>query len=194
MVDEVYLDMARDTASTPPPRSCFHLGNNFVVTNSLTKAYGLSGLRCGWILAQPRLAERIWRLSDLFFGIPPHPAELLSVIALDHLDRIDARAQSLLHANRIALNDFLDRNSQIEVVPPKWGTVLFPRLLHGSVNEFCALLLSKYETTVVPGHFFEMPDHFRIGIGGDTATTARGLVQLRKCLEDGEQKTGLAPI
>lgn len=59
LVDEVYLDLVYD----PPQRSSFYLGDNFVVTSSLTKAYGLSGLRCGWILAPAELAKRIWRLK-----------------------------------------------------------------------------------------------------------------------------------
>ena len=92
LVDEVYLDMLFET----PVRSSFHLGQNVVVTNSLTKAYGLSGLRCGWVLAQSKLAQRMWRLNDLFGVTVAHPAELLSVIALDHLNRIKVRAAGLL--------------------------------------------------------------------------------------------------
>ena len=61
LVDEVYLD----TDYGGQLRSCFHLGARFVITNSLTKAYGLSGLRCGWILANPALAWRI-RKSTTF--------------------------------------------------------------------------------------------------------------------------------
>src|ERR1700751_6457328 len=64
LVDEVYLEACFDS----PGRSAFHLGSNFVATSSLTKAYGLSGLRCGWILAGPALAERMWRVND-FFGV-----------------------------------------------------------------------------------------------------------------------------
>jgi aspartate/methionine/tyrosine aminotransferase len=48
LVDEVYLETLFDQ----PWKSAFHLGPNFVITSSLTKAYGLSGIRCGWILAQ----------------------------------------------------------------------------------------------------------------------------------------------
>lgn len=60
LVDEVYLEAVFDQ----PWRSAFHLGDNFVVTSSLTKAYGLSGLRCGWILAQPDLVKRMWQICD----------------------------------------------------------------------------------------------------------------------------------
>jgi len=45
------------------------------------------------------------------------------------------------------------------------------------------LLGEKYETTVVPGSFFEMPRHFRIGIGGDTATLRGGLERLGAALD-----------
>ena len=79
LVDEVYLEVCFDS----PGQSAFHLGPNFIATSSLTKAYGLSGLRCGWILAAPALAERMWRLNDLFGVMPAHPAELISVVALD---------------------------------------------------------------------------------------------------------------
>src|ERR1043166_4296170 len=62
MVDEVYLELLFDR----PFRSACQLGETFLVTSSLTKAYGLSGLRCGWIVAAPELAERMWHHNDLF--------------------------------------------------------------------------------------------------------------------------------
>src|ERR1017187_1251092 len=73
LVDEVYLETLFDQSW----RSAFHLGPNFVVTSSLTKAYGLSGIRCGWVLAQPDLAQRMWQIVDFTYGSPVHPAELL---------------------------------------------------------------------------------------------------------------------
>src|SRR5712691_417916 len=89
MVGEIYLDAMFEQT----PRSAFHLGSQFVVTNSLTKVYGLSGLRCGWILAEPKFANTIWRLNDLMMNHPPHAAELLSCIALRNLDRILQRTR-----------------------------------------------------------------------------------------------------
>ncbi|HKS72686.1 MAG TPA: aminotransferase class I/II-fold pyridoxal phosphate-dependent enzyme [Terriglobales bacterium] len=182
LVDEVYLEALFDQ----PQPSAFHLGNQFVVTSSLTKAYGLSGLRCGWILADPELASRIWRLNDLFAATPAHPAELLSVIALDHLDQVAARAKALIKSNRMRLDAFLDARGDLECYRPRFGTVVFPRLRRGSVDEFCQLLKTKYDTSVVPGRFFEMPEHFRIGIGGDPAMTAEGIVRLGLALDEFE--------
>jgi len=180
LVDEVYLEALFDQA----PASAFHLGNEFVATSSLTKAYGLSGLRCGWVLADPELAKRMWRLNDLFGNIPAHPAERLSVIALKNLDRIGARARSLLEKNRGLLDQFLDSRDDLGAFRPEIGTVVFPRLKGGSVDELCRLLSETYETSVVPGKFFEMPDHIRIGIGCDSEMLAGGFERLGAALDE----------
>src|SRR4051812_6021809 len=180
LVDEVYGESLLD----PPIKSSFHLGNHFIATNSLTKAYGLSGLRCGWILAEPELAERMWKINDLYGSIPAHVAELLSVIALDNLDRVAARAKTLLESNRKTLNAFLDSRSDLECFRPEFGTVMFPKLRKGSVDEFCSLLAEKYETSVVPGRFFEMRQHFRVGIAAEERMTAEGLLRLGHALDE----------
>ena len=179
VVDEVYLDAVYD--NTPP--TSFHLGNNFVVTSSLTKVYGLSGLRCGWILAQPGLARAMYRLNDLFAATPVHPTELLSVIAFQNLDKIRERAREIVEADRSQLKTFLDANkSHVAAVHSPYGTTCFPQLLHGSVEELLQRLRTKFETTVVPGQFFEMPDHFRIGMGVDSAMFAEGLRRISTAL------------
>ncbi|HEX2094921.1 MAG TPA: pyridoxal phosphate-dependent aminotransferase, partial [Longimicrobiaceae bacterium] len=152
LVDEVYLEALFER--TPP--SAFHLGDPFVVTSSLTKVYGLSGIRCGWILAEPGLAERIWRLVDLFYGIPAHPAERLGVVALAHMDRIAARARGILKPNRRMLNDFLRSRDDLEWLEHDHGTIAFPRLRSGDAGRLVALLRERYETSVVPGSFFGM--------------------------------------
>jgi aspartate/methionine/tyrosine aminotransferase len=180
LVDEVYLDALFEQT----PRSALHLGNEFVVTSSLTKVYGLSGLRCGWILAEPALARKIWLLNDLIANIPAHAAERLSCIALANLDRIAARAREMLDANRLVLNQFLDRRDDLESTRFDFGTISFPRLRSGYVDELCALLREKYDTTVVPGRFFEMPDHIRIGLGCAHDTFAAGIERLSKALDE----------
>jgi aspartate/methionine/tyrosine aminotransferase len=179
LVDEVYLE-----AIHPRPRSSFHLGDNFVVTSSLTKGFGLSGLRCGWILAQPELARRMWRLYDVFGGHNPYPAEALSVLAFRNLERVRERAQRILSANRPVMNSVLQQPVNLDCELPEIGTTAAPRLRNGTVDHFCDLLLEKYETSVVPGRFFEMPQHFRVGIGGDPESTRIGFERLAQALND----------
>ncbi len=188
LVDEVYLDMLFDRGAP----YCFPIGeaiapsgdNSFIVTGSLTKAYGLSGLRCGWVLASPPLAKRMWLLNDLYGAVAAHAAERMSVIAFDHLEQFRERARALLGANRELIDAFLDSRRDLECFRPPAGTVFFPRLIQGDPEQFFKLLREKYETTVVPGTFFEMPRHFRIGIGGETQGLRAGLDRLSAALDD----------
>jgi aspartate/methionine/tyrosine aminotransferase len=180
LVDEVYLDAAFPLA----PRPSLHLGPEFVVTSSLTKVYGLSGLRCGWILAEPELARRIWLLDDLFDVNMAHPAERLSVAVFRNFERVRAQARALLDRNRVLLNQFLSGRKDLDVRPLEFGTTVFPRLLTGPVDRFCELFRSRYEGTVVPGSFFEMADHFRIGIGGETEALEESLERLGAALDE----------
>jgi aspartate/methionine/tyrosine aminotransferase len=126
----------------------------------------------------------MWRLNDLFGNIPAHAAELLSCVALSNLNQIAAQSKARLERNHSLLTGFLARHQeQLHSVDPQYGTVVFPRLVGGRVDDFCNLLREEYETSVVPGIFFEMPDHFRIGIGGDTEMVEEGLERLGTALD-----------
>jgi aspartate/methionine/tyrosine aminotransferase len=178
LVDEVYLETLFDRSW----RSAFHLGSNFVITSSLTKAYGLSGIRCGWVVAEPELVRRMWQIVDFTYGSPVHPAERAAVIALDHLDRVRDRSRALLNANRALVNAFLAAHPEVICEPSQFGTTLFPRLRRGNAANFVTLLREQFETSVVPGDFFEQPQHFRIGICGTTQSLQGGLERLGSAL------------
>ncbi len=188
LVDEVYLETLFDQR----PRPALHLGEQFLVTSSLTKAYGLSGLRCGWILAAPELAQRMWHITDLYGVNAAHPAERLSVIALDSLDRVAARARQLLETNRRTLDEFLGSRSELEYHRPEFGTIIFPKLHRGRVDELYRVLTEKYETSVAPGRYFDMPQHFRVGIGGGPEEISEGLVRLGLALDELGSRSGLS--
>lgn len=179
LVDEVYLDSA-----VPPQRTSAHLGPQFVVTSSLTKVYGLSGLRCGWILAEPELAERMWRLNDLFGVNQPHQSEMLSCFALDHLDQVAAGNAERLAVNRGIFNEFVESCSDIDCMKAEHGITVFPRWKGGDTEPLHALLRSNHDTAVVPGRWFDMPDHFRVGLGGDTEVIKEGLARIGAALDE----------
>jgi aspartate/methionine/tyrosine aminotransferase len=165
VIDEVYLDAVYDNT----PRTSFHLSKNFVVT----------------ILAQPDLARAMYELNDLFAATPVHPTEILSVIAFQNLDSVRELARKVVEADRADLKSFLDANTNhIAAVRSPYGTTSFPKLLHGDVTELLQRLRTKYETTVVPGQFFEMPGHFRIGMGVDHQMFAEGLRRLAQALQE----------
>jgi aspartate/methionine/tyrosine aminotransferase len=181
LVDEVYLDAVYEDT----PRTSFHLGPNFVVTSSLTKVYGVSGLRCGWILARPDLAWTMRRLNDLYAATAVYPGELLSVAAFQHLDVLRERARQTVEADRKLLRHFFKREPAVSAVETKWGTTSFVRLSHGrgsNADTFLELLRSKFDTSAVPGRFFGMPDHFRIGMGVNTEMFAEGLNRISQAL------------
>jgi aspartate/methionine/tyrosine aminotransferase len=188
LIDEVYLEMLFGQDAP----FCFPIGlslassneNPFIVTSSLTKVYGLSGLRCGWVLASPDMVKRIWLLNDLFAASPVHSAEHMSVMAIDHLELFRQRSQKLLSANRALLDSFLDSRTDLECFCPPAGSVVFPKLFRGDPQSFFQLLREKYETTVVPGEFFEMPQHFRLGISGETEILRAGLERLSAALDE----------
>lgn len=179
LVDEVYLE----ALFTDGPVSAVHLGPEFIATSSLTKGYGLSGLRCGWILAEPEVVQRLWLLKDIFDGVGPHPTERLSVMALQQLPSITARAKKMLESNRAALNQFLDTRDDLAAVRTGFGTTSFPLLRQGNVEALCSLLHEQYETAIVPGRFFEMPQHIRIGICCDPELFKAGLERLGAALD-----------
>jgi aspartate/methionine/tyrosine aminotransferase len=178
LVDEVYLDAVYENT----PRSSFHLGPEFIVTSSLTKVYGVSGLRCGWILAQPDLAWRMRRLNDIFGATPVHPGELLSVAAFQHLDLLRDRARRVLEADRKLLDAFLEEHSDLCAPRTQWGTTCFPRLPEGNADRFLEKLRAEFETSAVPGRFFEVPNRFRIGMGVNNEVFAEGLRRLGAAL------------
>jgi len=180
LVDEVYLDALFESE----PRTAFHLGETFIVTSSLTKVYGLNGLRCGWVFAEPALAERMWRLSELFIGHGSMTAEMLGVVAFENLGAIAKRSRKLLERNREALNAFYATRADLEVLPHEFGTVSFPRLREGTAAELCRLLETKYETAVVDGAFFGMPHHLRIALGTRPKRFAAGLERLGQALDE----------
>ena len=180
LVDEVYLEAMFDDA----PRSCVHLGPQFISTSSLTKGYGLSGLRCGWILAEPELAQRMRLLHDIFGALAPQPTERLSVVAFRKLPKFVARARKILEANRAVLNDFYDSREDLRVRRTDQGTTSFPRLLKGNVDDLWTLLNDKYDTAFVPGRFFESPEHMRLGMCASPELFSEGVKRLGQALDE----------
>lgn len=178
LVDEVYLDV-----TDPSHPSAATYGDLFVSTSSLTKSYGLSGLRCGWILSSETVAEKIRRTRDVVDGTGSIVAERIAVVAFEHLEALRLRAQRILETNRPLALDFLRRHPQLEFVEPPGGTIVFPRL--SGVDDtapFAERLLREFDTAIVPGRFFQAPQHFRLGFSGDTTALTGGLAALEHAL------------
>lgn len=179
LVDEVYLDTVFDGRPAPAATLC----PAFVSTNSLTKAYGLASLRCGWTLAAPDVAHRIRRARDLVDVWAPMPSDRLSVVAFANLDAIAARARGIVETNRRAVAAWLSGRRDLTSVPSR-STIVFPRL-EGSedASRFAERLFASTGTAVAPGRFFGSPAHFRLAFGGRPDLVAAGLAAISATLD-----------
>lgn len=186
MVCEAYLDAVFDGH----PGSCVHLGPAFVSTGSLTKVYGLSALRCGWVLADAALIHRIWRLNDLYGNVQPFVMDWLAAAAFDRLPVLSARARALLDANHQVFAEWAAQRDDVAVTMPAWGTTVCVRPTYVDAERLCDRLRVGYEVSVVPGRFFEAPAHVRIGLCGETAVLREGLSRIGECLTTLRQMFG----
>lgn len=179
LVDEVYLDSLRPR---PAPAASRH--PRLISTSSLTKSYGLSGLRAGWLLAAPDVAAAARRVRGTVEAIGTFPGEVLAALAFRHLEALAARAHAILEPGRRRLTDFVAARDELEWAPPAGGTVGFPRLRGAAdAGPFIDELLETFDTSVVPGRFFGAPAHFRIAFGGEPAALEGGLAQIGKALD-----------
>lgn len=181
LVDEVYLECLFGAR----PQSCVHAGPNVLTTNSLTKAYGLDGLRAGWILGPTPLIRRAGRINDYMTNNGVAPGEQMTLAAFRQHRAIDRRAHGILDRNLDRVRRYFERESRFCVYIPEGGNVMFPKL-PASIggDRFAAHLITRYSTLVVPGRFFESPQHVRISFGCAPAKLDRGLANLSRALDD----------
>jgi hypothetical protein len=183
LFDEVYRDVVLDGAIRPVPAA--KLSPACVSTSSLTKAYGLASLRCGWVLAPEELARKIRRSRDVVDVWSPIPADRLSVLAFDRLDVLAARARALVQTNLGLVTAWLGQQPRLECAAPR-ATLAFPRIRGvDDAAPFAERLFQRTGVAVAPGHFFGAPAHFRIAFGGDPAKVAEGLEAIGRELKEG---------
>jgi hypothetical protein len=89
-------------------------------------------------------------------------------------------------ADRKLLREFLRQQSALSAVWTDWGTTSFVQLRDGNADDFLERLRTKFDTSAVPGRFFEMADHFRIGMGVNSEMFAEGLDRIGRALGRGD--------
>lgn len=181
LVDEVYAEAQRDDSAPPTPAARF--GDSFVTTSSLTKAYGLAGLRCGWVLASPGLSRRIREMRDVVDGSGAFVAERLAVTAFEQIDRLRTRAKGILSENLAMVRAMAQAHPRLEWLEPMAGTTAFPRVRDvADTTALVDLLIRDYDTIVVPGRFFQAPGHVRISFGGQSEMVREALERFGRAL------------
>jgi aspartate/methionine/tyrosine aminotransferase len=180
LVDEVYLELSlvpRPSAAVARPE--------VVVTNSLTKAHGLGGLRVGWVIAPEEVVGRIAAVNDL---VCPAHATLPIAVAKAYLPRADeflsrARGEA---AERLGRADaWVASRGDVSWQRPAGGLTGFLRLPEGMDGDRLAShALSRHGVQVIPGSFFQSPGHVRVSYGLPPADLDAALESLGRALDD----------
>ena len=135
----------------------------------MSKAFGLAGLRVGWLaLKDAGLRARIAAFKDYTTICNSAPSEVLALIALRAKEQVLARSRALLEGNLGLLDAFFTRHAErFSWVRPRAGSVAFPRLRQGGpVDRFCQRLVEQEGVLLLPGSVYDFPgDHFRLGFG-----------------------------
>lgn len=166
--------------------SAANLDENVIALGSLSKVYGLSALRCGWIIAAPPLHGKLRPALTLFENTLSSVAQAAAARAFAHLDAYRRPALERTAHNRTLVRAFAEpllARGLIEGDVQGQGCVYFPRLRHHvDTARFTERLAGESYVIVVPGEFFGAPGHIRIGYGGDPARLEAGLVRLEEAI------------
>jgi aspartate/methionine/tyrosine aminotransferase len=187
LADEVYQGAERNGKTT---QSFWGSGyDKVIVVNGLSKAYGLPGLRIGWIVSQPAFSQEAWARHDYTTIGPSGASDHLAAIALDPPVRakIIERTRRILNANYPIMESWLKNFGDLfSWNPPHAGAICWTRY-RGSIpaTEIVEKLRAQHSVLLCPGEHFGMPGFLRFGYGGELqhlqealAETERGLRRL----------------
>ena len=164
--DEVYRESEHDPGDRLP--AACDLGPHAVSLGVMSKTYGLPGLRIGWIAAQDEgILARMAELKDYTTICCSAPSEFLATLALENRQALVDRNLGIIRDNLEILDGFFARHEdRIQWVKPKAGSIGFPRLLAGDVEDFVADLVERAGVLLLPGTVFhDDGNHFRLGFG-----------------------------
>lgn len=172
--DEVYRLMEFAPADRLPPIA--DLYEKGLSVSSMSKAYGLPGLRIGWLATQDQtVISRLLSLRHYLTICPNTASEVLALMAIRAQDRILAANLTKMRENYGIFSQWMERHSrQLEWVPPKGGCLAYPRLINGqNAEQFSLELLAREKVLVLPGSLYDSPgEHLRLGFGSATLPEA----------------------
>lgn len=178
LVDEAFRELARD--ALPVAAS---LGPRFLSTTSLTKCYGLAGLRTGWLLGDEKVVARA-RVAKTHTSIgQPALEQRIAIAALDRRDVLLKRAAQIRDENFAKAKAWMQGHALLTWVEPEGGLFGFPMLPKGVDDmHFGRTLAQDRNTLIAPGSLQGLKGHFRLGLGGDPAAFTSGLRNLDEVL------------
>jgi len=172
--DEIYRGAELDGVETPTMWGRYE---RVIVTAGLSKAYGLPGLRVGWVAGPASLVDALWGVHDYTSIAPGAVNDRLGRIALSHRAQILARTRGIVAANYPLVRKWIEKRApRITHVPPEAGAILFARYQH-AVNSTVLVerIRSEKSVLLVPGDHFDMDGYIRIGFGNHPGHVASAL-------------------
>ena len=179
--DEVYR--GAEVGADPVP-SFWGRYDKVLVTNSLSKAYGLPGARLGWVVGPEDVVERLWARTDYTTIAPPSVSDALARIALSSQvrPRILERTRRIIRHNLGLLTDWIESgNGLFSFTPPDAGAIAMVRY-HANVPslELAERLRVEQSLLIVPGAHFGIESTIRLGFGPPADELLAGLDRLRE--------------
>jgi aspartate/methionine/tyrosine aminotransferase len=163
--DEMYRGLEKPGTGLS---SSIDLMEKTIAIAGLSKAYGLAGLRCGWLVCRDHgVVEAAQAYKDYTTICSSAPSEWLALIAMKQAGRLRERCRGILERNRPLLEGFAQRNQRhIAMLWPDAGPVCFSRLVHGGAGAFCERLAAEAGVMLLPSSVYEAGDaHVRLGFG-----------------------------
>ncbi len=189
IVDETYRDLTHGSAPLPLAAT---LSPRAISVSSMSKAYGLPGLRVGWAVCRdPALAETLLAAKEQMIICGATLDEAIAGMVLAERARILPPILDDVRTRLGIVRDWFAGQQTFEWIEPKGGVVGLVRFrseVAVDTDRFYELLLAKHGTYVGPGHWFEVDDrHFRLGFGWPTEAELRaGLAALSAAAQDSE--------
>jgi aspartate/methionine/tyrosine aminotransferase len=185
IADEVYQGAEREGPVSP---SFWGKSDRAVIVNGLSKAYGLPGVRIGWIAGPQDVVQKTWPYHDYTTISPSILSDRLARIALSppKRDKILERTRGILRKNYPLIESWLSRQPGLfSCVPPKAGAIAFARY-HRELNstELVNRLIREKSTLIVPGDHFEMDRYLRFGFGSEPECLSRGLARVEELFSE----------
>lgn len=182
IVDEVYLDGVFLTGRSDRWTAA-GIAPNVVVTSSLTKVYGLGGLRAGWLIGNTEVIERARDVVDLLHVVDAAPATALAIHAFSKLSSLEARYRRVYENGQAVFRSWLKNEPLVRGYESHGALFECLALCDGvDADGFSEYLVTEYDTQVVSGRFFGLDGHIRISIAPPGGNLADGLARISAAL------------
>jgi aspartate/methionine/tyrosine aminotransferase len=180
--DEAYRWLEVPGGSELPP-PVYNLGPAAISVGTLSKPFGLPGLRIGWIAAPAEVIAACWAMRDHVSLSPGKLNDALAVLALEHQDKIVHRNREIIAQNLSRASRWIAENSNIlSWTPPRGGLLALVRYhLDIPSLELANKLAEEYSVMLAPGSVFGFEHHLRLGIGQEPSIFAAGLERASAC-------------